>query len=296
MGGVRNDCQFGVEKLRPGGRGMLDADEVPVAHEDQHWGSDFPQLRLRDEQVPMPAGAALLCPNVDLSRYDGDIESVSEGHRAMIELGRACVGAYLASHSSRDPLVGPVLGDLAGLPPLLIQAADQDVMLRDAQALHESAQRHGVPQTCSCTQGTPTSSSSSGPFCPRRVRRSRRSARSSVPESQARPHRAWAGPIGDPSTAVDTHARTRRAIRSESATSVLITLGNRLRLCAASDIASSIQSVGHPRARSRERRSSSAQSRSTRKTGPSMSSSHEASSGEGVPESRITGCPARRTM
>jgi epsilon-lactone hydrolase len=58
---------------------------------------------------------------------------------------KGCTDAYLAGHPADDPLVSPLLGDLTGLPPLLIQAGAQDVMLTEAQALHERAAAHGVP-------------------------------------------------------------------------------------------------------------------------------------------------------
>jgi acetyl esterase/lipase len=58
---------------------------------------------------------------------------------------RGCTDAYLAGHPADDPLVSPLLGDLTGLPPLLIQAGAQDVLLTEARALQERAAAHGVP-------------------------------------------------------------------------------------------------------------------------------------------------------
>jgi acetyl esterase/lipase len=40
--------------------------------------------------------------------------------------------------------VSPLLGDLTGLPPLLVQAATGDLVLSEAQRLTESAIEHGV--------------------------------------------------------------------------------------------------------------------------------------------------------
>jgi monoterpene epsilon-lactone hydrolase len=102
-------------------------------------------LRLRDEGVPLPAGAALLCPSADagLSWVIG-ADTEDPARRAFIAIGRRCIDAYLAGHSSLDPLVSPLLGDLSGLPPLLIQAAAEDLLIGDAQALCERAHEHGV--------------------------------------------------------------------------------------------------------------------------------------------------------
>jgi acetyl esterase/lipase len=42
---------------------------------------------------------------------------------------RASAGLYLADHPVEDPLVNPLSADLAGLPPMLIQAATGDPLL-----------------------------------------------------------------------------------------------------------------------------------------------------------------------
>jgi acetyl esterase/lipase len=65
------------------------------------------------------AGAALLCPNLDLS---GAMLTPSAGPHLLDELVRMCQ-AYVAGHPLEDPRVSPLLGDLTGLPPLLIQYA-----------------------------------------------------------------------------------------------------------------------------------------------------------------------------
>lgn len=99
-------------------------------------------LRLRDEGVPLPAGVALLCPSADLtfaSVPDGD-----PGQLQLVEARRQFANAYLAGHATVDPLVSPIRGDLSGLPPMMIQAATGDVLLPDAQLLHDRAREHGV--------------------------------------------------------------------------------------------------------------------------------------------------------
>ena len=111
-------------------------------------------LRLRDEGVPLPGGAALLCPVVDLSfsAFEAEIETETEApdtketdRRALVEVGRRLVAAYLAGHTDLDPLASPLRGDLAGLPPLLVQAGTGDPLLNDAQALHDRAREQAVP-------------------------------------------------------------------------------------------------------------------------------------------------------
>ena len=97
-------------------------------------------LTLKARELPMPAGAVLLCPAVDLT--SGSFLAAAESEQG-IRMRRAVEG-YLAGHSVEDPIVSPLLADLAGLPPLLIQTATGDHVLGEAHRLAERAQAHGV--------------------------------------------------------------------------------------------------------------------------------------------------------
>ena len=46
-----------------------------------------------------------------------------------------------------DPLASPLRGDLSGLPPMLIQVGDHEVLLSDSEALAKSAADAGVDVT-----------------------------------------------------------------------------------------------------------------------------------------------------
>jgi monoterpene epsilon-lactone hydrolase len=98
-------------------------------------------LSLKAERRPMPAGAALLCPAVEIS---GAMLTPAEGPHPMDEIWGASCEAYLAGHSAEDPLVSPIHGDLSGLPPLLVQAATGDRVEPEAAALAARAREHGV--------------------------------------------------------------------------------------------------------------------------------------------------------
>jgi epsilon-lactone hydrolase len=102
-------------------------------------------LRLRDEGLPLPAGAALLCPAADIKASTVDWDPDDPTRRQMLEkLWRGCKEVYLAGHPADDPLVSPLLGDLSGLPPLLIQAGAEDLWVGEAQALEDRAQKQSV--------------------------------------------------------------------------------------------------------------------------------------------------------
>jgi epsilon-lactone hydrolase len=90
-------------------------------------------LTLRERGLPMPGGAILMCPWVDLALTLRDTEGV-----------RRSAAAYLGEHPGDDPIASPLGADLTGLPPLLIQAATGDQWLLDSQALADLAGQHGV--------------------------------------------------------------------------------------------------------------------------------------------------------
>ena len=52
--------------------------------------------------------------------------------------------AYAGSTDLTDPGVSPLFADLAGLPPLLVQVGDDEVLLDDATRVAERAETAGV--------------------------------------------------------------------------------------------------------------------------------------------------------
>jgi acetyl esterase/lipase len=98
-------------------------------------------LALKRDRLPLPAAAVVFCPWLALSLGAG---SASDAPLATDEDVRRCVEAYLSGHPADDPIVDPLGADLAGLPPMLIQAATGDARLADAKALAAQAQDHGV--------------------------------------------------------------------------------------------------------------------------------------------------------
>ena len=102
-------------------------------------------LRLRDEGEPLPAAAALLSPITDLEAPTVAIDPDDPVQRTLGLFWRGCADAYLAGNPIDDPLVSPQRADLAGLPPLLIQAAADDPLCSEAEALGSRATEQSVP-------------------------------------------------------------------------------------------------------------------------------------------------------
>ena len=60
---------------------------------------------------------------------------------------------YVAQHDPSSPLISPVYADLRGLPPLLIQVGDCEVLLSDSVRLAERARQAGVDVTLEIWDG-----------------------------------------------------------------------------------------------------------------------------------------------
>jgi acetyl esterase/lipase len=78
-------------------------------------------LALRDVGAPLPAAAVCLSPWTDRMKRDEGESTLDERDPVVrsIDLARMS-GWYLGGADPADPLVSPVVADLAGLPPLLI--------------------------------------------------------------------------------------------------------------------------------------------------------------------------------
>jgi epsilon-lactone hydrolase len=94
------------------------------------------------------AGCMLLSPWLDLT---ADWRAVPELVRRDVVLTpvwlEACAEAYAQAADRAQPGISPLYGDLAGLPPLLIQCGTDDLVAPDAERLAAGAMAAGVDVT-----------------------------------------------------------------------------------------------------------------------------------------------------
>jgi len=102
-------------------------------------------LAIRDAGLPMPAGAVPISPWTDL---EGTGESVrtraARDVMVTIENLTGSAKQYYGTHDPKDPLVSPVHGNFRGLPPMLIQVGDAEILLDDSTRVAKSAKAAGV--------------------------------------------------------------------------------------------------------------------------------------------------------
>jgi acetyl esterase/lipase len=111
-------------------------------------------LSLRDAGDPLPAAAVLISPWADLL-CTGDSMVTRAEVDPWLNPQTAKLGArfYLGAADGRLPLASPVYADLHGLPPLLIHAGDDEILLDDSTRLAERARAAGVEVTLDVWDG-----------------------------------------------------------------------------------------------------------------------------------------------
>jgi acetyl esterase/lipase len=136
-----DDAVAGYDALLAGG---LLPDQIVVAGDSA--GAALAMallLRVRARGAELPAGAALLSPVADLSLSDPGIQG-----RAALDpmLREAWMHQALAAYACPPDAPGhrPLAADLSGLPPLLIQAGSDEILLTDAQRLAAHARACGI--------------------------------------------------------------------------------------------------------------------------------------------------------
>lgn len=106
-----------------------------------------------DEGLPMPAAAVVLSPVVDMLFLGESVIFNRETDWLTPEYLAAMREEYLAGHDPVDPLASPLYADLAGLPPLLVQAGSGEVLIDGITAFASTAELQGVPVTFDRVEG-----------------------------------------------------------------------------------------------------------------------------------------------
>lgn len=92
-------------------------------------------MRLRDAGTPA-AGVILISPWVDVTLENAAIPELQKGDRMLATPGLIAAGRLWAGiRDARDPLVSPLFGDLAGLPPVHVFQGGRDILAADARLL-----------------------------------------------------------------------------------------------------------------------------------------------------------------
>ena len=103
------------------------------------------QYKIRAEGLPLPLCSVLLSPYVDLTGTSHSLKRNAQNDRFLdvFEM-RRWAEYYAGPHHLENPLISPLYGDLGGLPPMLVQASESEVLYDDSCQLVEKAQKAGL--------------------------------------------------------------------------------------------------------------------------------------------------------
>jgi len=103
-------------------------------------------LALRDRKLPLPAAGVPLSPVTDFTLASESLKTVPDpiiSARTMPEFR----DLYLGKTDPRNPLASPVFGDYHGIPPLLIQVGEHEMLRDDAVRVAAKARADGIRVT-----------------------------------------------------------------------------------------------------------------------------------------------------
>lgn len=106
-------------------------------------------MMLRDQGESLPAGLFMISPFLDLTLSRA---SVTERRQQDPMLTRQALArgaaAYCGVLPASDPRISPLFADLSGLPPVLVQAGEDEILLDDARDFATMARAAGVQVEC----------------------------------------------------------------------------------------------------------------------------------------------------
>ncbi|MGH7916801.1 MAG: alpha/beta hydrolase, partial [Candidatus Binataceae bacterium] len=102
-------------------------------------------LAIRDGGTPQPAAGILISPWNDLDGSGDSVKTRAERDPSVDQPGLSRMAKmYAGGADPKNPLLSPLHADFHGLPPLLMQVGDAEVLLDDSTRVAERAKAAGV--------------------------------------------------------------------------------------------------------------------------------------------------------
>jgi monoterpene epsilon-lactone hydrolase len=143
-------------------RALLDSGEDPsaIAFAGDSAGGGLTVttcLAARDAGLPMPAAIVAFSPGLDMTRTGESMDTKAGVDPFFTREGLGHTGTmYLAGQDPRQPLLSPAtLADLTGLPPMLLQAGANEILLDDSTRMATRARDAGVDVVLDVTADVP---------------------------------------------------------------------------------------------------------------------------------------------
>ncbi len=138
-------------------RAGTDPSDIAFAGESAGGGLAIATLvNARDHGLPLPSAAFVMSPYADLTLAGATMDTKRAADPLLSrENLQSRVPDYTAGQDPALGLISPVFADLSRLPPLIIQAGTNEVLLDDAIRLAQQAATADVAVTLDITPGVP---------------------------------------------------------------------------------------------------------------------------------------------
>ncbi|BCY09202.1 alpha/beta hydrolase [Actinoplanes sp. L3-i22] len=102
-------------------------------------------LKARDEGFPLPAGAVLMTPEIDLTESGDSFSTLMGLDTGLTSRLMPANLLYAGGHELTDPYVSPLFGDFTtGFPPTLLVSGTRDLFLSNTVNMHRALRRADV--------------------------------------------------------------------------------------------------------------------------------------------------------
>lgn len=110
-------------------------------------------LAIRDSGLPLPVAGVAFSPWTDLTRSGESYRSNARKDISTLGSWDTWSGYYVGDNDPTNPWISPLYGDLHGLPPILIEIGDHEILLDDSRSFAKKAKEAGVHVTLHVWEG-----------------------------------------------------------------------------------------------------------------------------------------------
>lgn len=101
-------------------------------------------LALKENKIPMPKAAVAISPWTDLSCSSESYRTKNNVSVAPLNCWHVFSRYYTVNDNVKNPYISPLFGNLKGLPPVYLNAGENDELFDDSKRFYEKARTEGV--------------------------------------------------------------------------------------------------------------------------------------------------------
>lgn len=110
-------------------------------------------LVFQEQKIPMPAAAVAISPWTDLTCSSDSYKTKNKVSIAPANSWTVFSKHYAGDNPADLPLISPLFGKLEGLPPIFINAGEDDELFEDGEKFYQKAKQAGVDITFRAGRG-----------------------------------------------------------------------------------------------------------------------------------------------